>query len=143
EGGELDFFEQVDADESVVSFLGEEDLDEAGGDVEFHGLAAGSGSGQGGRVVGSAGEFAALHKVLGKEAFGDGRDRKGGEGAADGSVGVAGLEAPGEDRGNQGAGDNAELSGQGDRPGQFPVGNGDAHAALDDDGMSHEDANRA
>jgi hypothetical protein len=43
-GGYLDFFEQVDADEAGVVFLGEENFDKVGGDGEFDQcLAAGQG----------------------------------------------------------------------------------------------------
>ena len=50
---------------------------------------------------------------------------------------VAGLQAAGEDDREQCAGDDSELAELRDGAGETPVGDGDAHAALNDERLGH------
>jgi hypothetical protein len=51
------------------------------------------------------------------------------------AAGVAPLKAAGQDHGQSGAGDDAELAEAGYGAGKPPAGNSDPHAALDYDGV--------
>jgi hypothetical protein len=84
------------------------------------------------RPVYRVGRDPALDEVPVEDPLGDLRHREGRQRPAHVPTVVAALQAPGEHDFKRGARHHAELTRPGHRPGQSPVGDGDAHATLDD-----------
>lgn len=71
-------------------------------------------------------------------ALGHAGDGKGAERAAHVAIGVPVRQPTRKDHGQQGAGNDAQFAHTRNSPRKPPVGDGDAHAALDDDWMCHK-----
>ena len=108
---ELDFFQKVDADQAGVTFLGEKNFREICRDRQRHEIRAEFEAGQRRELEGRVGGLAAGDEIV-REDFG--RDAGHGEmfeRVAHLAVGVAGLQPPGENRAERGAGNNSKLAG--------------------------------
>ncbi len=132
EVGELHFLEEVDADGVGMTFAGEEDLGEVGGDAELDELAGLAVVVKGESWIRLGGGLAAGDEELVEDAAGEVGEGESGEGATHASTGVAVGEAPDEDLVERSAGDDAELAERRDSAGESPVGDSDAHPALND-----------
>ena len=126
--GELDFFQKVDADRSVMSLFGKKYFREIGRHGERHVIRAGLQTGQRRELEGRIGGLAAGDEIIFENFDGHARHGEMFEGVAHLAVGIAVLQPPGKNAGERGAGNNAQLAGLG----QTPVGNSCAHSALDD-----------
>ena len=132
QGGQLDFFQEVDADESGVAFLREKHFHEirqhGQRDEVRAGIDRGHGHGLERRVV----RLAAGNEIIRHHA---GRDAGNGEifqRAPDVPAGVAHLQPARQDARERGAGDDAKLAGLRNGAGEPPVGDAGAHSALND-----------
>ena len=84
--------------------------------------------------VGDAGGAPGGEEIAGEDGLNKGLLGKVRESATDVAVGVAVLQATGEDRVEGYAGDHSELAGLGDGAGEGPRGDGHTHPALDHNG---------
>jgi hypothetical protein len=117
-----------------VALAGEEDLSEIGGHAELDELARRAVVVEGEGGIWLVDGLSALNEELVDDATGDGGERKGVKGAAHIAARVTVGKTADEDMVERGAGDDAELASQGNGLGQPPVGDTDAHAALDNRG---------
>jgi len=130
--GELDFFEEVDANQAGVAFLREKNLHEIGRDGQRHKIRSGLQAGQWREFEGCMGGLAAGDEIIRENFGGDAGHGKFFKRVAHLAAGIAGLQPPDKDAGKRGAGNNAQLTGLGNCAGQPPIGDTCAHAALDD-----------
>lgn len=137
EGADLDLLEQVNADRVAVSAFGEMDLGEVGDDGELGEGAGGLYPGHRDGFEGGVGRFAAGDEEGVAHALGDRANGETFEGLVHVAAGIPGLEAAGEDDGEQRAGNDTELAELGDGTGEAPIGDGDAHASLNDLRLGH------
>ena len=118
----------------VMALLGQEDLDEVGGDGELDQFLTGGHGVPRHRAVRHSRRDPALDEVGGEDPLGDAGHREGGQRAPDVPTGVAVLEPAGADDVERRARDHPELADRGDGARQRPPGDGHPHPALDDPG---------
>ncbi len=117
-----------------MALLGEEHFHKGGDDRGLDQLARAAQGIERGEAKGRVGGQAARDEVARKHALRRRAQRASRQGAADVALRVAFLEAATKQAVDRRARDDAELAGGGDGAGEAPAGDGDAHAALDDDG---------
>ncbi len=131
----LDLLQIVDADRIVVTFAGQEDLDEIGDDTKRLPVRSRRGRGLRPGDERGVGRFASGDVVRVPHLVGESGDREVVQGPAHVAAGVAHLQAPRQHFIECRAADHAKLAERRDSARQAPVGDPDAHAALDDHRM--------
>ena len=117
-----------------MALLGQEHLHEVRGHRQLLQGPGGAKGEPGHRAERSRGRLAAGQVVGPQDPVGDTGYREVGQCPAQVPTRVAQLQPARQDHLQRGTGHHAELAGQCDRAGQWPAGDGDAHAALDDAG---------
>ncbi|MFD1731488.1 hypothetical protein ACFSC4_11135 [Deinococcus malanensis] len=141
-GMELQLGQQVQAHRVVMAFTGQPDFDEGTQDGQPPGgVLTGQGR-QGHAFVGLARGAAAFQEIVLNGLLGALLIREVSQGPAGVPFGVTVLQSAHDQVVDAGAGHHAQLPDTGHRLGQPPVGNGDAHAALDDARQRGGDGNR-
>ena len=137
--GELDLLQVIDADQSGVTFLGQEHFREVGQHDEFDQRRGGMLGKDESRFEWLAGWFATRNEISIQRALrhaGNGKPR---QRPAHIPVRIALLQSSCENHIQRRSRDTSELAQLGDSPGQTPVGDAGPHAALDDDRLAGGD----
>ena len=137
QGGQLDFFEKINADQSVVAFLGQKYFHEICRHRQFHQGRAGAERRHGGGFERRRRRFSSGNEILRQHARGDGRDGELVQGAAQVAIGITELQVAGQDDGESRPGNDAKLAQPRNGARQFPAGNGHAHSALNNFWLRH------
>ena len=130
QGGQLDFFEKINTDQSAVAFLGQKHFHEVGHHRQFDERRAGAERGHGSDFEWRGRRFSAGNEVLRQHARGDFGNRKLLHSTAQVAFGIAHLKGARENDGQSGSGNNAQLPQFGNGARQSPAGHGYAHPAL-------------
>jgi hypothetical protein len=135
--GHLDLLKEVDAHVVLVPLAGKVDLDEVAHDAKFDNLTEFAPLVHGSNRIGGAGRPAAGDEVLTPDAASHLGKGEGVESAAHVAAGVAIGEAADKELVKCGSGDHTELTELRYGLRETPVGDADAHSALNDFGKLH------